>query len=142
MGRAAQAITAYIGLGSNLGERERTLRRAVEWMDQTPGIWVQRVSALRETQPIGPAGQPDYLNAVAEIKTTLPPRGLLEALHTIEQRLGRVRTRRWGPRTVDLDILLYSRKKVRVPGLTIPHPEIQHRPFVQEALMELGVHYD
>jgi 2-amino-4-hydroxy-6-hydroxymethyldihydropteridine diphosphokinase len=123
---------AYIGLGSNLGEREQLIRRAAEL------IGAIRLSTIRETEPWGLADQPPFLNAVAELETALTPRHLLARLLAVERRLGRERTGpRWGPRTIDLDLLLYGEQTVDEPGLEVPHPRLGERIFVLEPLAEL-----
>jgi len=131
---------AYVGLGSNLGDRERTLRRALEALDADPELQLVAVSTLRETEPVGYLDQPRFLNGVAAIETELPPRALLDRLLAVEQRFGRRRqgVPRGGPRTVDLDLLLYGQDVVREPGLQIPHPRLQERAFVLEPLAELA----
>ena len=123
---------AYIGLGSNLGDRESLIRRAAELIGAT------RLSDVRETEPWGYAQQPRFLNAVAEIETTLTPRRLLDHLLDVERRLGRERIGpRWGPRTIDLDLLLYGDETVDEPGLVVPHPRLLEREFVLEPLADL-----
>ena len=128
----------YLGLGANLGDRQENIRRALELLREAPGVRVLRVSTLEETPPIGPGRQANYLNAVAAIETTLAPLDLLDRLQAIETRLGRVRLERWGPRTIDLDILVYGKEFISHPRLTVPHPEIKHRDFVQRELKEVG----
>ncbi|MFB3893642.1 MAG: 2-amino-4-hydroxy-6-hydroxymethyldihydropteridine diphosphokinase [Phycisphaerae bacterium] len=133
--------TAYIALGSNLGDREATLNRALRMMDQTGDIEVRRVSHWFETQPAGgPPGQGKYLNGVAEVVTALEPPALLAELQQIENALGRDRPReeRWGPRTCDLDILLMGDLVLDTPELTIPHPRMHERRFVLEPLAEIA----
>lgn len=127
----------WLGLGANLGPAEETLRQAVAELRQLPHSRLRHLSSLYQSRPIGPAGQPDYLNAVAGLETTLTPHGLLQALHTIENRHGRERKERWGARTLDLDILLYGGDIIRTPNLIIPHAEIQHRNFVLIPLLEV-----
>ena len=123
---------AYVGLGANLGDREATIRRAAEV------IGAVRLSRVRETEPWGYAKQPMFLNAVAEIETTLTPRQLLTYLLDVERRLGRERVGpRWGPRTIDLDLLLYGDEAVDEPDLVVPHPRLTERRFVLEPLAEL-----
>jgi 2-amino-4-hydroxy-6-hydroxymethyldihydropteridine diphosphokinase len=134
-----QEIRAYIGLGSNLGDRDANIRRALDLLRQTPGIRVVQISQLEETTPIGPA-QPTYLNGVAAVETTLSPLALLDRLQQIEECLGRVRTERWGARTIDLDILHYGQERILHPRLTVPHPQIPNRDFVQRELREVGYH--
>ena len=130
---------AYVGLGANLGDREATIRRAVELLADADGIDVLAVSALRETDPVGLEDQPRFLNGAAALETTLRPRVLLEVLLGIERVLGRVRDGvRFGPRTIDLDLLLYDEETVDEPGLTVPHPRLHERRFALEPLAELA----
>jgi 2-amino-4-hydroxy-6-hydroxymethyldihydropteridine diphosphokinase len=129
--------TAFVGIGSNLGERESHLRRAIELLGAEEGIEVVAVSSLRETEPVGPVEQGPFLNGAVRIETELPPRELLERLLGIEQRLGRVRLERWGPRTIDLDLLLFGDLVLDEPGLTVPHPRLAERRFALEPLLEL-----
>jgi 2-amino-4-hydroxy-6-hydroxymethyldihydropteridine diphosphokinase len=126
--------TAYIGLGSNLGDREENLRRALERLRPLS------VSAIRETDPVGITEQPRFLNAVAKLETDLRPRELLDRLLEIERDLGRDRSEeeRWGPRTIDVDLLLYGDETIDEPGLTVPHPRLAERRFVLEPLYELA----
>ena len=130
---------AYVGLGANLGDREATIRRAVERLGAEPGIEVVAVSTLRETEPVGYADQPSFLNGAAVIETGLSPRDLLDRLLEVEQELGRVREarERYGPRTIDLDLLLYGDVAVDEPGLAVPHPRLAERRFALEPLHEL-----
>ena len=124
---------AYVGLGANLGDREAALRRAAEL------IGARRLSSIRETEPWGYADQPWFLNAVAELETALEPRALLDRLLAVERELGRDRSGpRWGPRTIDLDLLLYGDRVVDEPGLAVPHPRLRERAFVLEPLAELA----
>ena len=123
---------AYVGLGSNLGDREATIRRAAEL------IGARRLSSVIETEPWGYANQPKFLNAAAEIDTPLTPRQLLVFLLDVERRLGRERIGpRWGPRTIDLDLLLYGEQIVDEPDLVVPHPRLTEREFALEPLAEL-----
>jgi len=131
-------VRAYVGLGANLGDREQMLRRAVERLGEVEGVDVTAVSQLRETDPVGVVDQPRFLNGAAALDTTLAPRALLDALLALERGLGRVRDgRRWGPRTVDLDLLVYGDLSIDEPGLTVPHPRLHERRFVLEPLAEL-----
>jgi 2-amino-4-hydroxy-6-hydroxymethyldihydropteridine diphosphokinase len=123
---------AYVGLGANLGDREGTIRAAVAAL---PGVVA--VSSLRETDPVGKTDQPRFLNGVAALDTELSARELLDTLLTVERKLGRERRERWGPRTIDLDLLLYGDETVDEPGLTVPHPRLHERRFVLEPLAEL-----
>ena len=128
----------YIGLGSNLGDREATIRAALDRLDGQDEIQVVRVSSLRETDPVGYTDQPRFLNGVAALETELSPRELLERMLAVERALGRTRDGpRFGPRTIDLDLLLYGDAVVDEPGLEIPHPRIAERSFVLEPLAEL-----
>jgi len=137
---------AYVGLGSNLGDREATIRAALDALAEEDGIDVVAVSTLRETEPVGVGPQPRYLNGVAELNTSLLPRALLDRLLATEQRFGRVRVLgEHGPRTLDLDLLLYGDEQIDEPGLTVPHPRLHEREFVLEPLRELdpelpGIH--
>jgi len=130
---------AYVGLGANLGDRERTLREAVSALSAEDGIEVVAVSALRETEPVGVGEQPLYLNGAAELETALAARELLGRLLAVEQRFGRVRVPgEHGPRTLDLDLLLYGDDVIEEDGLTVPHPRLHERRFVLEPLAELA----
>ena len=130
--------TAYIGIGSNLGERDVTIRDALELLAADPELEVEAVSSIRETDPVGVVDQPRFLNAAIRLATDLAPRPLLERLLAVEQQLGRVRTgERYGPRTIDLDLLLYGDEIVDEPGLRVPHPRLAERRFVLEPLAEL-----
>ncbi|MEY9847610.1 2-amino-4-hydroxy-6-hydroxymethyldihydropteridine diphosphokinase [Streptacidiphilus sp. BW17] len=122
---------AVIALGSNLGNRLETLQGAVDLLEDTPGVRVKSVSAVFETEGVGgPEDQPAYLNAVLVLKTTLPPLSLLERANAIEDAFGRVREVRWGPRTLDVDILAYEGVEQDVPELVLPHPRAHERGFV------------
>jgi 2-amino-4-hydroxy-6-hydroxymethyldihydropteridine diphosphokinase len=130
---------AYVGLGANLGDRERTLRAAADALAAEEGIEVVSISTLRETEPVGVGEQPRFLNGAAELETTLTARELLDRLLTVEQRFGRVRIPgEHGPRTLDLDLLLYGDEVIDEPGLTVPHPRLHERRFVLEPLAELS----
>jgi 2-amino-4-hydroxy-6-hydroxymethyldihydropteridine diphosphokinase len=131
---------AYIGLGANLGDREATIRAALALLGAEPGISVVGVSRLRETDPVGFVDQPRFLNGAAAVETTLGPRELLDRLLAIERRLGRRRGEgpRFGPRPIDLDLLLFGGEIVAEPGLRIPHPRLAERAFVLEPLAELA----
>lgn len=129
---------AYIGLGSNLGEREHLIRSAAEHLNLTPGTELVRVSSLYDTKPVGDLEQPDYLNAVALVLTELDARRLLWNMLLIESKLGRSRKRRWEPRPIDLDLLFYQDEVVDEPGLKVPHPEAHKRAFVLVPMSELA----
>jgi 2-amino-4-hydroxy-6-hydroxymethyldihydropteridine diphosphokinase len=138
--KSGSPTTAYVGLGANLGDREGTIRAALARLDREPGISVRHVSRLRETEPVGPVtDQPRFLNGVAELETTLRAEELLQALLGVEAALGRTREGpRGGPRTIDLDLLLYGEAQLEAPGLTVPHPRLAERRFVLEPLAELA----
>ncbi len=124
---------AYVGLGSNLGDREATIREAAARLE------ARRLSTLHETEPWGYADQPRFLNAVAELETDEPPRALLERLLSVERALGRTRDGpRYGPRTIDLDLLVYGDLELDEPGLAVPHPLLHERAFALEPLAELA----
>lgn len=131
--------TAYVGLGANLGDREATLRRALDLLGAREGVAVDAVSTLRETEPVGFLDQPRFLNGAVRLETELSPRELLAALLEVERELGRDRSGpRFGPRTVDLDLLLYGEVELDEDGLTVPHPRLHERGFVLEPLAELA----
>ncbi|RTI01625.1 2-amino-4-hydroxy-6-hydroxymethyldihydropteridine diphosphokinase [Thermus scotoductus] len=129
-------MLAYVGLGSNLGDRAGYLLQALSLLSRLPETRFLRLSPVYETEPVGPP-QPLYLNLVAEVDTKLPPRGFLEALLDIERSLGRERKERWGPRTIDLDLLLYGDLVLREVGLEVPHPRLHQRAFVLVPLADL-----
>jgi len=131
-------VTVYVGLGANLRDREATLRRAIELLREDGDIDVLEVSTVRETDPVGFTDQPRFLNAAVALETDLSPQSLLERLLAVERRLGRTREgQRFGPRTIDLDLLLYGDETVNEPGVTVPHPRLHERRFALEPLVEL-----
>jgi len=130
-------VRGFVGVGSNVGDRAGTIRRAAELIGAHPEIELVASSGIRETEPWGPVEQPPFLNGVVAVETSLGPRELLDVLLELERRLGRVRGVRWGPRTIDLDLLLYDDAVVDEPGLTVPHPRLHERRFVLEPLAEL-----
>jgi len=130
---------AYVGLGANLGDREGTLRSAVELLDAERDVSVVAVSQLRETEPVGLVEQPAFLNGAAALDTDLSPAELVRVLLDVERRLGRTREGpRWGPRIVDLDLLVHGDAVVDEPGVTVPHPRLAERLFALEPLLELA----
>ena len=132
------SATAYIALGSNLGDRRQFLEQALQLLRQAP-VQIVRVSSYHETAPVGgPPGQGAYLNAAAELETDLPPRDLLHLLLDIETRLGRIRQERFGPRTIDLDLLLYGDTNSDDAELMLPHPRMHERLFVLVPLAEIA----
>jgi 2-amino-4-hydroxy-6-hydroxymethyldihydropteridine diphosphokinase len=135
-GSAGHTVRAFVGLGSNLGDRLANLQRAVGLLAARNGVTVVASSRVYETAPVGPA-QPDYLNAVVEAATILGAREVLETCLSVEEELGRVRAERWGPRLIDLDLLLFGDQTIDEPGLTVPHPRMFERLFVLVPLVEL-----
>ena len=130
-------MIAYVGLGANLGVPLATLRAALAALRDTPGVELLRVSSAWRSAPVEAQG-PDFLNAVAEVRSALPPHGLLAALQAIEQRHGRERPYRNAPRTLDLDLLLFGELALATPDLTLPHPRLHQRAFVLKPLAELA----
>jgi 2-amino-4-hydroxy-6-hydroxymethyldihydropteridine diphosphokinase len=130
---------AYVGLGANLGDRETTIRRALALLAAADDVDIVAVSTLRETEPVGIVDQPAFLNGVAVLETALDPHALLQRLLAVELRLGRTREGpRFGPRTIDLDLLVYDDRRVEQPGLTVPHPRLHERRFALEPLAEVA----
>lgn len=132
--------TSYIGIGSNMGDRQGYIDKALSMLEETPGIRIRAVSSIIETEPYGGVEQDPFLNGVIGIETWLPPYALLDRLHEIENACGRVRTIHWGPRTLDLDILLYDDLHMNEKELTIPHPDMMNREFVLNPLREIAPH--
>ena len=129
---------AYVGLGSNLGDRDATLTRAIQLLGEREGVEIVAVSSFHATEPVGYLDQPEFLNAAVEIETALEPAALLVVLLAVEHELGRTREGpRYGPRTVDLDLLLLEGATIDEPGLTIPHPRLHERAFALAPLVEL-----
>jgi 2-amino-4-hydroxy-6-hydroxymethyldihydropteridine diphosphokinase len=133
-----EPVVAYIGLGSNLGDRDLNLRRAAEDLGGSPAVTVRALSSFLETEPVGGPPQGRFLNAAAEVGTSLSARGLLELILEIEDRHGRTRDVRWGPRTLDLDLLLYADLVCAEDDLTVPHSLMHERLFVLEPLCEIA----
>lgn len=138
----SQPVVAYIGLGSNLGDREATLRSAVRALGGLAGSHVLAASSWLQTEPVGPIEQPAFLNGAAALQTTLSPKRLMAELLRIELEHGRDRTsgQRWGPRTLDLDLLLFGTRVVSEDGVTVPHPRLTEREFVLVPLAEIAPH--
>ena len=137
--RGCATYTAYIGVGSNMGDRQANIDAALRSLGGVAGIDVVAVSSVQPSRPVGgPSGQRDYFNAVVAIRTTLDPRALLDTLRRIEQQLGRRRIERWGPRTIDLDLLLYDQEMIDEEDLVVPHPRMHQRRFVMEPLAEIA----
>ena len=131
------AVTAYLGLGANLGDRLANLQAAVDLLRREERMRVVASSRVWETEPVGGPEQPEYLNAVLRVETDRSPRELLDACLGVEAELGRVRAERWGPRTIDVDVLLYDERTVDEPDLVVPHPRLAERAFVVLPLLEL-----
>jgi 2-amino-4-hydroxy-6-hydroxymethyldihydropteridine diphosphokinase len=133
-----QTASVYLGLGTNLGDREANLRQAIQRLEQIDGIELQEISDLYETSPVGYLDQPPFYNMVIRSTTTLSPRSLLEQVLQVENQLRRVRTIRFGPRSIDIDILLYEDRLVNEEDLQIPHPRMVERGFVLVPLFEIA----
>ena len=129
--------TVYIAIGSNLGDKQANLKTARAAIAKLRGTRVLAESSIEETEPIGPVGQPTYLNQMLAVESSLAPEELLTELHAIERECGRHRRERWGPRTLDLDIIRYGNESVNSATLTIPHPEIENRDFWVREIAEL-----
>jgi 2-amino-4-hydroxy-6-hydroxymethyldihydropteridine diphosphokinase len=129
---------AFLGLGSNLGDRLTNLQGALDLLQAEPGLRVVASSRVWETVPVGGPPQPDYLNAVIGVETDLSARDLLEVAHRVESRLGRVRKERWGARSIDVDLLLYDEESIEEEDLVVPHPRLRERAFVLLPLLELA----
>ena len=129
---------AYVALGANLGDPSATIRAAFGALANLPESRVTRCSSLYRTAPVGNTEQPEFINAVAALETTLAPESLLDALLDIEARFGRIRAEKNGPRTLDLDLLLYNNQQLNLPRLTLPHPRLHLRAFVLHPLAELA----
>lgn len=131
-------VPAWIGLGSNLDDPPAQVRRALASLSAQTGIAVQAISPCYGSPPLGPSDQPDYVNAVARIGTSLAPDALLDVLQAIEQQQGRRRGRRWGERTLDLDLLLYDDRNIHTERLVVPHPGLATRRFVLQPLLDIN----
>ncbi|CUB24031.1 2-amino-4-hydroxy-6-hydroxymethyldihydropteridinepyrophosphokinase [Bacillus safensis] len=129
--------TAYIALGSNIGKKETYLKEAVKKLQEHPEVQVALISSIYETTPVGYENQDDFLNMAVKITTSLRPEELLSLTQKIEQELGRTREVRWGPRTADLDILLYNRENIETEQLVVPHPRMYERLFVLVPMSEI-----
>ena len=135
---ARHVQTAYLALGGNLGDRSRLIADALAALARTPNNRVTEVSPVYETKAVGVTDQPDFLNLVVRLETGLPPLALLDLCLAIEQELGRVRRERWGPRTVDIDVLLHGDRSLNDERLTLPHPRMKERAFVLAPLADLA----
>jgi 2-amino-4-hydroxy-6-hydroxymethyldihydropteridine diphosphokinase len=131
-------VTAYLSLGSNIGERKAQLEKALHFLEDEESIELLHVSSFYETKPVGVTDQPDFLNMAAAIRTSLSPENLLHVTQSIEKKLGRQRKEKWGPRTIDIDILLYAEEQINLASLIVPHPRLQERAFVLVPLEEIA----
>ncbi|MES9852528.1 MAG: 2-amino-4-hydroxy-6-hydroxymethyldihydropteridine diphosphokinase [Candidatus Thiodiazotropha sp. L084R] len=131
-------VVAYVGLGSNLDNPKRQVETALAELAKLNDTYLERHSSLYRSKPVGPQDQPDFINAVARLSTTLEPEALLDALQALEQSHHRIRGERWGPRSLDLDLLLYGNQVINTPRLKVPHPEIAKRSFVLLPLKEIS----
>ena len=131
-------VIAYVGLGANLGDPEVQMREAIKRLNDTAEVEVTRVSAFYRNPPLGPPDQPWYINAAARLRTRLGPEELLRLLQQVEAAMGRVRGEKWGPRLIDLDLLLYNGEVMVAPHLVVPHPEMHRRVFVLVPLAEIA----
>lgn len=136
--RVSGPVTVYLGIGSNVGDREEYIEQALFLLEKNPGIQIAKKSANYETEPEGGVDQPPFINAAIEIRTKLPPEKLLEVCQEIETALGRDRETEWGPRTIDIDILLYGNEIISDEKLQIPHPLMHERLFVLKPLKEIA----
>jgi 2-amino-4-hydroxy-6-hydroxymethyldihydropteridine diphosphokinase len=134
--RGGEVARVFLGIGSNLGFRYANISKGLQLLKRVG--FLRRVSSVLETAPVGPQQQPPYLNMVVELITDLSPFELLRRVQKIERAVGRTPTYRWGPRVLDIDILLYDSVKLNLPRLTIPHPQMSQRPFVMEPLAEIA----
>lgn len=139
-GLSQRPSRAVIGLGGNIGSVLATLNGAIAALDKTPGIAVTQCSSWYQSHPVGPP-QPDFINGCALLDVTLSPQALLQSLLAIEQQYGRIRKERWGPRTLDLDLIFYEDQQLNLPNLQIPHPQFHLRPFVLVPLAEIAPHW-
>jgi 2-amino-4-hydroxy-6-hydroxymethyldihydropteridine diphosphokinase len=134
----AEMNTAYLSVGSNMGDREGLLKNAVELLRDYSEILIENISSIYETDPVGYTDQPLFLNLAIKLKTTLSPQALLSKMHEVESKLDRKRIQKWGPRTIDLDILLYNSVSIQTDVLEIPHPRMLERAFVLIPLSEIA----
>lgn len=130
-------VISYLGLGSNIGNTKDNLDSAIKILNESKNCNILQVSSFYKTKPVGVTNQPDFLNAVVKIETQLSPEELLKLINSIENKLGRIRTIKWGPRTIDIDILIYGNIIINKENLVIPHPAMMERSFVLEPLSEI-----
>ncbi len=135
---AKEAVICYLGLGSNIGDRRANLAEAVQRLAQVLALEIVKTSSVYESAPVGPQDQPDFFNQVVQAEVTCSARRLLELIQGIERKMGRMRTRRWGERIIDIDILLYGDETIDEPDLQIPHPQMLARQFVLVPLAEIA----
>ena len=134
----SQKARAFIGAGANLGEPVRQIRQAKDALQKSPGVRLGAVSSLYRTQPVGPIAQPPFVNAVFSLEYGMSPHDLLALLLSVEEKMGRIRRERWGPRVIDLDLLFYGAMVISEQGLEVPHPRLHERRFVLIPLVEIA----
>ena len=134
----SQKARAFIGAGANLGEPVRQIQRALDELQKSPGVKLGAVSSLYRTQPVGPIAQPPFVNAVFSLECGMSPQELLALLLSVEEKMGRIRRERWGPRVIDLDLLFYGDMVINGQGLEVPHPRLHERRFVLAPLVEIA----
>ncbi|MBI4397302.1 MAG: 2-amino-4-hydroxy-6-hydroxymethyldihydropteridine diphosphokinase [Elusimicrobia bacterium] len=130
-------LRVFVGLGSNVGNRLGFLRAGLTALGQMPGTKLMRVSRIYETSPVGPRQRP-FMNAAAEIRTELSPVDFLKEVKDMEKKIGRKKRRRWGPREIDIDVLFFGSRRIKVKGLTVPHPELARRKFALQPLLDVA----
>ena len=134
----SQKARAFIGAGANLGEPVRQIQRALGELEKSPGVRLGAVSSLYRTQPMGPVAQPPFINAVFSLECGISPQELLALLLSVEEKMGRIRRERWGPRVIDLDLLFFDEAIISEQGLEVPHPRLHERRFVLTPLVEIA----
>ena len=134
----SQKARAFIGAGANLGEPVRQIRQALDELEKSPGVKFLGVSSLYRTQPMGPIAQPPFVNAVFSLEYGMSPQDLLALLLSVEEKMGRIRRERWGPRVIDLDLLFFDEAIISEQGLEVPHPRLHERRFVLTPLVEIA----
>ena len=134
----SQKARAFIGAGANLGEPVRQINQALDELEKSPGVRLGAVSSLYRTQPMGPVAQPPFINAVFSLECGISPQELLALLLSVEEKMGRIRRERWGPRVIDLDLLFFDEAIISEQGLEVPHPRLHERRFVLAPLVEIA----
>ena len=134
----SQKARSFIGAGANLGEPVRQIKQALDELEKSPGVRLGAVSSLYRTQPMGPIAQPSFINAVFSLECGMSPQDLLALLLSVEEKMGRIRRERWGPRVIDLDLLFFDEAIISGQGLEVPHPRLHERRFVLAPLVEIA----